>query len=124
MSFLRHVKQLEPDGSAVAVLAMLTRQDYRMVRADLGVARFSIIDVDSYLGKRGFAVLRRWVLSNVPPSPRDENQFAKVRTRTSSDHWVVVLPSGDVLDPDSAVIKRLTDYPHIFHVTSVHPVRP
>lgn len=118
---MRWVRQEDPDGCGIAVLAMLTDQPYWVVRdhieavdrdwRDNGVPQMLM---ESYMVDRGWS-LRTVLLSTEfnrwPPPAFAEQHFAQVTQPSSAGHYVAMDFSGRVFDPLRPGIFGLSDWP-------------
>lgn len=113
-------------GCLVACLSMVTGHAYDDIRSrmnelglyfDVGEGRggMTIQDVEFYLGDHGFsyALKYRWLGANHPRPEWPTAPFAPAHIcgmGGAGRHGVVLLPSGDVLDPMHDAPRSLADY--------------
>lgn len=121
------VRQQEKMGCGVACLAMLTGQDYGEVAAafpgrcfsETGLTDLALRD---YLAMRGIRFGDwRTKSGDWPPEPFGEVHLCSVHVYPWSpcDHWVVMLATGEVLDPLSPYPWRLSDYDAVNSVVAI-----
>lgn len=103
------VRQEDPDGCGVAVLAMLTGQTFAEVDAtvkrDAKDHTVKSHEMSTYLWDRGY-FLRRIMLASLapeggwPPAPFAPMHYLDVRSPTGAGgHWIAMDDEGGVLDP-------------------------
>lgn len=133
----RWVRQEDPNGCFVAAMAMVTGKTYAQVKEETGHAWMrGALDqtVENYLSQRGFAVTKWWQYDSCkayaeqngaldikrntwPLPPFAPIHVCQVKTRVT--HWVVMLSNGNVLDPVTPEVKRLTDYAEVTLIMGV-----
>jgi len=128
---VKRVQQEDAWGCGIAVLAMLTGQTYPAVRAEFtkrhierGLIEF---DINAYLAEHGYAVAVKYPhyapqqkpRDVWPPAPFADVHYCAVHTVAATNHYVVWLADGGVLDPATAEARRLTDYREMLHVAGV-----
>lgn len=129
------VRQEDPEGCGLAVLAMLSERTYAEVRADMvafyhdawdRVIDFSergliYMDLDRALGQRGFYVQHRYHTWPIawPPEAFARMHYASVEQPSGRSHFVAVDADGSVLDPLREGRYRLADWPKVNQIVGV-----
>lgn len=123
--------QEEPNGCGIAALAMLLGLTYAEARAEVAArlsqhGGVSVFLLDQTLALHGYAVARRFSHNSTPwpPRPFAAAHLCLVRVTHAApvDHWVVMLDSGDVLDPLLGYPVDLTYYARVDSVAAVVPL--
>lgn len=126
------VKQQHVYGCGIAALAMINRRSYNQVRdwflergRDIEANRGgTMFDWDLYLVKHGFTVARefRYIFGKLqepwPPAPFGTIHLCEVRPNQTQAHLVVMLDTGEVLDPAKRGVFTLGDYPMVESVAA------
>lgn len=136
MAGMQWVGQEELHACGVACLAMLLDSTYQVVRADMRAALtrtgLTLMQCDSYLQDRGFAVARKH--STVPhtktksvswpPAPFADRHLCLVRVKGAKKRWhyVVLQSDGVVLDPSTPEPQALSDYAYVYNVAGLVPI--
>jgi hypothetical protein len=131
---LRWVRQEDPEGCALAVLAMLTGDSYAEVKAEIEGQDFhghngdwstrglTHISIDRHLASRGFYEQRAyeaWGLSAWPPDPWAPIHYAQVVQPSGNAHFIVMDAAGSVLDPLREGTFKLTDWQKVNNVVGL-----
>lgn len=123
------VRQEDPEGCGLAVLAMLTGRTYVEVRSDMiafyreawdraidfGKRGLIYMDLDRVLGAHGFYyrhLYKTWATS-WPPEPFANLHYASVTQPSGRSHFVAVDADGTVLDPLREGRFSLADWPEV-----------
>jgi hypothetical protein len=142
---IRHARQEDPYGCAIACVAMLTGATYGELRAEyldgLPPSNFAhrrpLVDcgtthpcTDGLLARRGFAVARVWVSGfNASPVPDPWADAHMVSLQLPvGQHCIVLLRDGTVLDPAKDAPGRWESYrlypvDYVAAVVPVHQAR-
>lgn len=136
MTNIRHVRQEDSHGCALASLAMVTGETYAEVKAKfsrVGIAQTGVtfFVFEDYLAQHGYACARLMYNDFIrdrkrepwPPEPFADVHMCEVMD-TNGGHVVVMLADGTVLDPATDERKRLADYASVNFVSGVFKVRP
>lgn len=134
---LARVAQEDAYGCGLATLAMLTGHSYDQVKRnfdawdrpswDWDKSGCTHIEVDRYLGWQRMAVIRKygaWYPSweRVTPEPFAPLHYAQVQQPSNSNHFVVMLADGAVLDPYREGVYSLSDWPVVNQLVGVFRV--
>lgn len=126
------ILQEDSNGCGIACLAMVTRQTYQQVKAEIlafenkGIHEFII---DSYLADKGYAVARKHphasylkaMRSEWPPAPFGAVHIVSV-SLPAGFHIVVMRADGIVLDP-ALGYRHISDYKEIMHMAAIVKIR-
>jgi hypothetical protein len=130
------VRQEDPQGCGVAVLAMLTDQTYAKVKTDLeadewvkhggdwtenGIAQPVI---ERYLMQRRRFITHVYSKRDAgggPPSPFAPRHYAIVKQPSNNSHFVAVNADGSVLDPLRDGVHTFTDWDVVNCLVGVVP---
>ena len=132
---MRWVRQEDPEGCGVAVLAMLTGQTFAEVdqafpdRRARDTPKERCLEphhMQNYLWDRGyflrlirlaeFAPDGRW-----PPRPFAPLHYVNVTSPSGTGHWVAMEMDGCVLDPLRKGTYQLDFYPAVHEVVGIFP---
>lgn len=130
------VRQEHRLGCGIACVAMLTGQTYQQVFEDFGspdltgeAGGTNDCEIRDYLETHGLRFggwkLKQWVGGEEtcpwPPDPTGETCLCLVHVYPWSpcNHWVLMLPTGEVLDPLSPYPWKLSDYDAVHSVVSI-----
>jgi hypothetical protein len=129
------VPQEDPNGCAIACVAMVMNWAYRDVRTALGLAfcnHCGVTDelLDGLLANHRYAIARKFMWDPMtrapreswPPKPFAPIHIAKVRRSDAAPlaHAVIMLDNGAILDPETnGSPLELSDYWKVISVTGV-----
>lgn len=130
------VKQEDSHGCGIACLAMVTGKTYTEIRSwfkrpDFSKEGVTFYEVDHYLTEHGYAVARKWQVTQNeernkrrdiwPALPFADVHICSVRNE-HSQHFVVMLADGMVLDPLFNTPRTLADYVEVCNVAAIHRI--
>lgn len=132
---VRWVHQEDPQGCALAVLAMLTGNTYEQVKAtvegedfhghngDWATRGLTHISIDRHLAACGFfhrRIYGAWGLADDwPPKPFAAIHYAQVVQPSGNQHFVVMDAEGRVYDPLREGTFTLADWPEVQSVVGL-----
>lgn len=130
---MNHVRQKHANGCVIACLSMITGIPYDEIipefygdRSKVGISDFQW---DVWLAQKGYAIARKYKHYGVqhadrivwPCEPFADAHICQVQFANGS-HAIVLLRDGIVLDPNSDVLGKLSDYPSINNICGVWKV--
>lgn len=134
------VRQRHANGCGVAVLAMLTGENYETIRAEIdgqdGHAHsgdwdaegVTCLTVTRLLVEKGFYLQRVYpgweVFDHWPPEPWADRHFASVVQPSGRSHFVAMDGQGRVFDPLRDGTFALHDWDEVSNVTTLIPGPP
>ncbi len=137
---IERVRQEDTNGCGIACLAMITGKTYLEVRDELvyydgsGLANHII---DEYLADHGYAVARKFEASHWqqkkygrttreqwPVEPFADVHLCQVETWSDTNHFVVMLRDGTILDPYNEHIHSLDAYKDVWNIAGIVKVTP
>lgn len=134
---MNRVVQEDSHGCGIACLAMATGHSYKDVRdwfegKDFGSDGLSYFCMDAYLIEHGYAIARKYKhlpgkeidRANWPPNPFAEVHVCGMRTCAKTNHYIIMLGDGSLIDPlwpDRKDLK-FSDYDELIHVDGVWKV--